>query len=39
MKLLGIEMPLEEFDYLIVSCKEGIKRTVLYGVECNNSDI
>lgn len=29
----------EEFDYLIVSCKEGIKRTVLYGDKCHNSCI
>ena len=29
----------DELDYLIVSCKEGIKSTVLYGAKCNNSDI
>lgn len=29
----------EEFDYLIVSCEEGIKRTVLNEAKCNHSSI
>lgn len=29
----------EEFDYLIVSCKDGIKRTVLYGYKHNHSGV
>lgn len=29
----------KEFDYQIVSCKEGIKRTVLYGTQYNHTDL
>lgn len=29
----------EEFDYWIVTCKEGIRRTVQYGTKCDNSGI
>lgn len=28
-----------EFDYQIVSCKEGIERTVMYGTQRNNTDL